>query len=98
MTTKRKSGHDGAFISADDLEAAAEAVAVANGGLAAGRAALEGQLAARRRLQQVRSVLVVLILLTSMALFVGFIGHAFAWLFDHTLGYPLRAGWGMWPL
>lgn len=93
-----RAGHDGGFIDADDLEAAAEAVAVANGGLAAGRAALEAQLTVRRRLQQVRSVLVVLIVLTTAALWIGFVGHAFAWLIDHTLGVPFRAGWEWWPL
>lgn len=98
MRTKPKSGHDGAFIRPEDLEAAAEAVAVANGGLAAGRAALKAQLTLRRRLRQVRSVLVVLILLATLALWIGFVGHGIAWLFDHTLVYPLRGGWDMWPL
>lgn len=98
MTTKRKSGHDGAFIDADDLEAAAEAVAVANGGLRAGRAVLEAQLTVRRRLQRVRSVLVVLIVLVTAALWLGFVGHALVWLIDHTLGIPFRAGWEWWPL
>jgi hypothetical protein len=81
MNTEPKAGHDGAFIDADDLEAAAEAVAVANGSL-----------------RQVRSILVVLILLATAALWLGFIGHGIAWLFDHTLAYPLRGGWDMWPL
>jgi hypothetical protein len=98
MRSQRKTGHDGAFIDPDDLEAAARAVAVANGGLRAGAAALEAQLTLRRRLRQVRSVLVVLIVLVTVALWVGFIGHALVWLFDHTLAFPLRGGWELWPL
>jgi hypothetical protein len=98
MNTEPKAGHDGAFIDADDLEAAAEAVAVANGSLAVGARALEAHLTLQRRLRQVRSILVVLILLATAALWLGFIGHGIAWLFDHTLAYPLRGGWDMWPL
>jgi hypothetical protein len=95
MRTEPKAGHDGAFIDADDLEAAARAVAVANGGIKAGAAALRWQL----RLRRARSLFIVLLMATASLIVVGFTVHAGVWLFDHTLAYPFfRGGWGMWPL
>lgn len=96
METRKQTGHDGAFIDPDDLEAAARQMKrFAKGAKAAKTAVKVGEYS---RARAIRSLILGAMLLFGLWLLTGLVAHFIVWLVWDCFAYPIRVGWGWWPL
>lgn len=96
METEKQAGHDGAFIDPDDLEAAARQMKRFAKGAKAAKAA--AKVSEYSRARAIRTAIMGAILLFGSWLLLGFALHFIVWLVWDCFAYPIRLGWGWFPL